>query len=95
MTAGEQADLDALLDATLAHVLASDQNFAAEKLEADRLLSHWCLYVDVFRSTYGRAPVLYDFFCGQRTVTQAAALAGCHVVGFDQSPPSRHFGNLP
>eukprot|EP00965_Chrysotila_dentata_P162942 5380880-Pleurochrysis_carterae.AAC.1 len=67
MTAGEQADLDALLDATLAHVLATDQTFAAEKLEADRLLSHWRLYVDVFRSTYGRAPVLYDFFCGQGT----------------------------
>eukprot|EP00965_Chrysotila_dentata_P145679 4811894-Pleurochrysis_carterae.AAC.1 len=46
MTAGEQADLDALLDSTLAHVLATDQTFAAEKLEADRLLSHWRLYVD-------------------------------------------------
>eukprot|EP00965_Chrysotila_dentata_P052543 1743494-Pleurochrysis_carterae.AAC.1 len=56
-----------VLDATLAQVLATDQTFAAEKLEADRLLSHWRLHVDVFRSTYGRAPVLYDFFCGQGT----------------------------
>eukprot|EP00965_Chrysotila_dentata_P025551 849718-Pleurochrysis_carterae.AAC.1 len=30
MTTGEQADLDALLDATLAHGLATDQTFAAE-----------------------------------------------------------------
>eukprot|EP00965_Chrysotila_dentata_P065647 2175485-Pleurochrysis_carterae.AAC.1 len=30
MTTGEQADLNALLDATLAHVLATDQTFAAE-----------------------------------------------------------------
>eukprot|EP00965_Chrysotila_dentata_P196623 6177700-Pleurochrysis_carterae.AAC.1 len=52
MTTSEQADLDALLDATLAHVLATNQNFAAEKLEADRLLSNWRLYVDVFRSTH-------------------------------------------
>eukprot|EP00965_Chrysotila_dentata_P166590 5499626-Pleurochrysis_carterae.AAC.1 len=95
ITTSEQADLDALLDATLAHVLATDQTFAAEKLEADRLLSHWSLYVDVFRCTYGRAPVLYDFFCGHGTITQAAALAGCHVVGFDRLSPSRHFGNLP
>eukprot|EP00965_Chrysotila_dentata_P058218 1930338-Pleurochrysis_carterae.AAC.1 len=57
MMTGEQADLDALLDATLAHVLATNHTFAAEKLEADRLLSHWLLYVDVFRRTYGRAPV--------------------------------------
>eukprot|EP00965_Chrysotila_dentata_P181945 6007877-Pleurochrysis_carterae.AAC.1 len=55
MNTGEQADLDALLDATLAHVLATDQTFAAEKLEADRLLSHLRLYVDVFHRTYGRA----------------------------------------
>eukprot|EP00965_Chrysotila_dentata_P174497 5760107-Pleurochrysis_carterae.AAC.2 len=96
MTTGEQADLDVLLNATLAHVLPTDQTFAAEKFEVDRLLLHWRLYdVDVFRSTYGRAPVLYDFVCGQRTVTQAAALAGCHVVGFDRLSPSRHFGNLP
>eukprot|EP00965_Chrysotila_dentata_P009355 304774-Pleurochrysis_carterae.AAC.1 len=52
MPTGEQADLDALLDATLAHVLATDQTFAAEKLEAGRLLSHWRLYLDVFRCTY-------------------------------------------
>eukprot|EP00965_Chrysotila_dentata_P056437 1872781-Pleurochrysis_carterae.AAC.1 len=51
--------------------------------------------MDMFRSTYGRAPVLYDFFCGQGTITQAAALAGCHIVGFDRLSPSRHFGNLP
>eukprot|EP00965_Chrysotila_dentata_P080373 2651653-Pleurochrysis_carterae.AAC.1 len=33
VTVGEQADLDALLDTTLAHVLATDQTFAAEKLK--------------------------------------------------------------
>eukprot|EP00965_Chrysotila_dentata_P153388 5070199-Pleurochrysis_carterae.AAC.5 len=53
MTTGEQGtDLNALLDATLAHVLATNPTFAAEKLEADRLLSHWRLYVDVFHRTY-------------------------------------------
>eukprot|EP00965_Chrysotila_dentata_P213324 6187562-Pleurochrysis_carterae.AAC.2 len=51
--------------------------------------------MDVFQRTYGRAPVLYDFFCGHGMITQAAALAGCRVVGFDGLPPSRHFGNLP
>eukprot|EP00965_Chrysotila_dentata_P018927 630919-Pleurochrysis_carterae.AAC.1 len=36
-----------------------------------------------------------SFFIGHGTVTQAAALAGCRVVGFEHLPPSRQFGNLP
>eukprot|EP00965_Chrysotila_dentata_P069135 2284664-Pleurochrysis_carterae.AAC.1 len=46
-------------------------------------MTHWERYVTAFRTLHGRAPVLYDFFCGEGTFSRGAALAGAQVVDFD------------
>eukprot|EP00965_Chrysotila_dentata_P197168 6178026-Pleurochrysis_carterae.AAC.1 len=46
-------------------------------------MQHWERYVCVFRATHGRAPVMYDLFCGEGTMGRGAILAGAEVVGFD------------
>ena len=66
--------------------------FSEEKREADLELCHWIQYVKVFRSTFGRRPVLYDLFCGEGTFARGAVAAGCEVHGFDWMTKAYTFG---
>ena len=75
--------MNALLSRFKAVWEADDVLFQKERAEADRHLSHWAQYVQIFRATYGRAPVLYDLYCGGGGFSRGAARAGFVVVGVD------------
>ena len=63
-------------------------------MEAELEHDHWESYVQCFRQTYGRAPVVYDLFCGEGGYSRGAALAGCTVVGFDIKDQPYTYGKL-
>ena len=104
LTEEQQAEAAApLSDAVLASVNAElsafqkiwddeDAMFTRESGVAESHLSHWTRYVQIFRSTYGRAPVVYDLFCGGGGFGRGAQRAGCIVVGVDSQPRPLGYG---
>ena len=91
-TADPDGELNALLSQAVAKWEADDATFAREREEAEKHLNHWAQYTQIFRSTYGRAPVLYDLYCGGGGYGRGAARAGFEVIGFDERPRSPAYG---
>jgi hypothetical protein len=84
---------ESVLQAFTAQWQAGDADFAAEEEAAEGLFNHWERYVDTFKQTYGRVPVVYDLFTGEGGSARGAATAGCEVHGFDhcsEAPGYRH-----
>eukprot|EP00965_Chrysotila_dentata_P248345 6208278-Pleurochrysis_carterae.AAC.1 len=73
---GQDANCDALLGTHRSSWLAATPEFEEEMQHLER-------YVSAFRATHGRAPVMYDMFCGEGTMGRGAILAGADVIGFD------------
>eukprot|EP00965_Chrysotila_dentata_P123415 4078719-Pleurochrysis_carterae.AAC.1 len=80
---GQDANCDALLGAHRSGWLAATPEFEEEGRIAEEEMQHWERYVRVFRTTHGRASVMYDLFCGEGIMGRGAILAGAEVVGFD------------
>eukprot|EP00965_Chrysotila_dentata_P164431 5429159-Pleurochrysis_carterae.AAC.1 len=80
---GQDANCDALLGVHRSNWLAATLEFEEEGRIAEEEMQHWERYVRVFRTTHGRAPVMYDLFCGEGTMGRGAILAGAEVIGFD------------
>ena len=59
--------------------------FWEEQQAFDQELEDWALYVEIFSQTHGRAPILYDFFCGEGGFSRGARAAGCDCYGFDNA----------
>ena len=57
--------------------------FHEEQRRYEDYQADWQQYVDVFQSTLGRAPVLYDLFCGEGGFSRGAREVGCQCIGFD------------
>ena len=49
----------------------------------------WDLYVQAFIATMGRAPVVYDLFCGEGGFSRGARLSGAECYGFDHNSDFR------
>ena len=86
------ADLNVLLSQFKTGWEADDAVFKEERQRADRHLSHWAQYVQAFRATYDRAPILYDLYCGGGGFGRGAARAGFTVVGVDVRDRSHAYG---
>eukprot|EP00965_Chrysotila_dentata_P136184 4502611-Pleurochrysis_carterae.AAC.1 len=80
---GQDANCDTLLGAHRSNWLAATPEFEEESQIAEEEMQHWERCVSAFRATYGRAPVMYDLFCGEGTMGRGAILAGAEVIGFD------------
>ena len=91
-TSRTQRQLQALLNYAQSRWEAGDSDFARERAEAEKHLAHWAQYVQIFRTTYNRAPVLYDLYCGGGGFGRGAARAGFTVVGFDIRPRPPAYG---
>ena len=73
----------------LRKVVESD-SFWQEQKRFDAELSDWQLYVDIFHTTHGRMPVIYDLYCGEGGFSRGARAAGCECHGFDINSACRH-----
>ena len=85
-------DMNALLARLRSTYEADSATFERERERADAHLDHWAHYVPAFRRTFGRAPVLYDLYCGGGGFGRGAARAGFIVVGVDLRLRSPAYG---
>ena len=46
-------------------------------LTFEQIAEHWDQYVGAFTMTHGRAPVLYDLYCGEGGYSRGARASGC------------------
>ena len=63
--------------------------FHRGQLAFEECVLRWSQYMDVFETTMGRAPVLYDLRCGEGVFSRDAREAGCKCYGFDPDPACR------
>ena len=70
--------------------VVENQSFWQEQKRFDAELSDWQLYVDIFHTTHGRMPVIYDLYCGEGGFSRGARATGCECHGFDVSSACRH-----
>ena len=61
----------------------SETQFWKEQQAFASELQDWQKYVEIFHMTHGRAPVLYDLYCGEGGFSRGARAAGCDCYGFD------------
>ena len=61
-----------------------------EQQAFDAELADWQRYVDIFISTHGRAPVVYDLYCGEGGYSRGARAVGCECYGFDIATACKH-----
>ena len=57
--------------------------FHEEQRRYEEAQDYWQQYVSAFEATNGRAPVLYDLYCGDGCYSRGARLAGVECYGFD------------
>ena len=70
--------------------VVENTSFWQEQKRFDAELSDWQQYVDIFHTTHGRMPVVYDLYCGEGGFSRGARAAGCECHGFDLSSACRH-----
>ena len=63
--------------------------FYAEQKQFDKYMEVLESYVAVFRKTHGRAPVMYDLYCGEGGFSRGARACGIKCYGFDIEPRYR------
>ena len=61
--------------AELQHAVHETQ-FWREQENSEMLMQQWQHYVDIFIATHGRAPVLYDLYCGEGGMSRGARAGG-------------------
>eukprot|EP00965_Chrysotila_dentata_P093010 3071565-Pleurochrysis_carterae.AAC.2 len=76
---GQDANCDALLGAHRSSWLAATPISEEEGRLAKEEMQHCERYVGAFHATHGRAPVMYDLFCGKETTKRGAILAKAKV----------------
>ena len=82
-------DPDSVMDMLLATVSGMattsplQPDFLQEQEKFEEQQSDWDLYVDAFKVTMGRAPVLYDLYCGEGGYSRGARASGLQCYGFD------------
>ena len=65
------------------------QDFWREQRDFTRELDDWQQYVDIFHTTHGRLPIVFDLYCGEGGYSRGARAAGCECHGFDISTACR------
>ena len=75
--------------------LSTDEDFQREREDAQATQAYWQQFIETFRRTRGRDPVLYDLYTGGGGYALGAAAAGCQVHGFDISPEPLAYGLVP
>ena len=80
------------------------QELWKEQQEFDAEINNWQQYVDIFEATHGRAPIVYDLYCGEGGFSRGARAVGCECHGFDintacrsryENEPSAQAENAP
>ena len=69
--------------------MVTRQEFWAEQQTFEEYASGWEDYVEIFEATHGRAPVLYDFYCGEGGFSRGARASGAQCIGFDNDTARR------
>ena len=59
------------------------QDFWKEQQDFNAEIKDWQKYVEIFEATHGRAPVVYDLYCGEGGFSRGAREVGCDCHGFD------------
>jgi len=72
------------------HKTVKDGFFWREQRAFDAELDDWQLYADIFHSTHGRMPILFDLYCGEGGFSRGARAVGCECYGFDISSACRY-----
>ena len=87
----ECQDPDSIMDQL--HVMKeslSQESFWQEQKEFEEYAHDWNIYSDIFQSTHGRRPVLWDLCCGEGGYSRGAQFSGFDCYGFDSNPACKH-----
>ena len=68
----------------------SQEPFWQEQKEFEEYAHDWNIYSDIFQSTHGRRPVLWDLCCGEGGYSRGAQFSGFDCHGFDNDPACKH-----
>ena len=69
--------------------VVDNASFWQEQKAFDDEVNEWQRYVDIFHTTHGRMPVVFDMYCGEGGYSRGARAAGCECHGFDISSACR------
>ena len=65
--------------------VVTDQDFWKEQDAFNSHVDQWVQYVDIFRATHGRDPILWDLCCGEGGYSRGARECGLQCYGFDKN----------
>ena len=69
--------------------VVENESFWLEQKAFDSEVNEWQRYADIFHTTHGRMPVVFDMYCGEGGYSRGARAAGCECHGFDISSACR------
>ena len=85
------ADPDSIMDCLFnLKEAVSKEHFWAEQHEFDEYTHQWDIYSDIFQSTTGRKPVLWDLCCGEGGYSRGAQCSGFDCYGFDKDASCKY-----